>query len=174
MSDDSLGIAKQVVELAKELAGALTPESEKAQETGSRASRGGPLLVVGRLYVALTTIAALAATAAAFIDKNGGTPSNSVSALRYLVGAAVLGGLLGGGYLVYHLAKRHPSFLFSPTEFANEVHAQMMGQGVSDEEAGKALPPKTNNSTAAALPPLKPLKKQSKERSANQRQSEAS
>jgi hypothetical protein len=140
MSDDSLSIAKQVVDLAKELAGALAPESAKSAET-SRASRGGPLLVVGRLYVGLTTIAALAATAAAYIDKSSDrAPSYTVAALRILVLGAVALGLFGGGYLLYYLAKKHPSYLFSPTEFANEVHAQMMEQGLPDEDASRPKP----------------------------------
>jgi len=131
MSDESsLDIAKQVVELAKELASGIAPEGEKAAESSNRTTRGGPLQVVGRLYLGLTTIAALAATAAAFID---GRSSNSVgwetTGLRILVALAVFGGLAGGAWLVYFLAKRHPSLLLSPTEFTAEVHAQIMGHG---------------------------------------------
>ncbi|MDI1476762.1 hypothetical protein [Polyangium sp. y55x31] len=138
MSEDSLGVAKQVVELAKDLAGALVPESSKQADSTGRATRGGPLLLIGRLYIGLTTIAALAATAAAYIDRHSSEPPSwGVTALRCLVLGAVAVGLLGGAGLVVFLARRHPSYLYSPTEFASEVHAQLMVQG---EPQGTAKP----------------------------------
>ncbi len=107
-------------------------DADKDEEGSKAGTRGGPLQVVGRLFVALATIAAIAASASAYFDIHQ-TATAPISCptlvLRVLVVVVVAIGAFGGVALVWFLASRNPSLLSSPTEFATSVHQGLMERG---------------------------------------------
>jgi hypothetical protein len=68
-----------VAEVLKAATQALQLTTEQSEKSG--ATRGGPLLVVGRLYVSLTVILAAVTSASAYFDTKA-APSLSVRELR--------------------------------------------------------------------------------------------
>lgn len=126
-------VVKAVAEAIKAVGSPTAPNPEKSAPV-----RGGPLQVVGRLYVALAAIVALAASAAGYIDMRAFDASKTISptthALRCVVIVVVVGGLGAGLWLVWFLANRHPSLLFSPTEYSGSVHASLMDRAEESQE----------------------------------------
>lgn len=95
----------------------------------------GPLVAVGRFYVAQTLVLALAASASAFLDsRNGQDPSFSVCALRLsLLFVSVCGSMLSL-VLVGSLLRTHAHLLFSPTELSPEATMAILNSRGSTRE----------------------------------------
>lgn len=105
-----------------------TIELAKSIIDPGRSTRPGPLVVVGRFYVSLTVVLALAATAAGYIDRGTAqpiAPQTSVVAIRYALLGAVGIGLAGAVTLVVALLISHKGLLFSPSELAQTVQQTM-------------------------------------------------
>jgi hypothetical protein len=134
-----ISVAKQAAELVKEVKSLAEGGDEKAP-----GARGGPLQIVGRLYIALTTIVALSASVSGYLDtKDSATRFNysvysditeSTVELRGAVEFAVKLGLIASVILILRLAWKHPMYLSSPTEFSSEVHRDMIAK--SEPEGG--------------------------------------
>lgn len=150
-SEGDLSIAKQIVDLAKDLATVVHGEVKAVAEKDEKApeARGGPLQIVGRLYIALTTIMALAATASAYFDTRVGDNKPitcTTSVLRIGVVVAVGLGLGGGVLLLARLVGKHPMYLSSPTEFSSAVHQEMISAREPEGKDGKEKPKGTEES----------------------------
>jgi hypothetical protein len=113
-----VGLAGDVLKAAKDL---LLSKSGQGKETKSY---GGPLLVIGRLYISLTLILAATASVAAYLDAHcvvGHAPSEGVETLRCMVAASVLVGLALGVALIIWIVCKNALLLFSPTELSAET-----------------------------------------------------
>lgn len=161
MSDlGSSALVKEAAELVKACTDVVRSVAhEKEAEVGEAtakdgrvaAARGGPLQAIGRLYIALTTVLALAASAAAYFDTHlqaGASISKSTTALRIALLCICCLGVLGGGVLVALLLRRGPSWLFSPTEYSSAVHSDLVTRGERADKptafpAGSPTPPRS-------------------------------
>lgn len=147
-------LASDVLSMAAEV---LHLKSEAGEKTGTR---GGPLLVVGRLYISLTLILAVVTSASAYLDTTK-TPSCSVQTMRVAVVACVISGLLLGVILIAVLYRKNAMFLFSPTELSTAAQEALLAPQTK-ETSTKGEPPKTAPAAAAAEPPTPPTKDQGK------------
>lgn len=125
--------ATAVLEQAARLLKAATDilASVKPQAEEQRGKSTGPLQVAGRLYLSLTTILALSATAWSYLFRGNEAAlcSGPVMALRWsVVGVSLLGIFATVGLVVY-LARKHVSLLSGPGEYSSAVHADLISKG---------------------------------------------
>ena len=113
----AVNAASELVKTAMEL---LQLREAKPAET-----RGGPLVMVGRLYVSLTLILAAVTSASAFLDISH-TPTPTVDCLRKTVLLSVGAGLVLGVALIVVLFLKHPMYLFSPTELSEATQQHLV------------------------------------------------
>jgi len=128
-------LASDVISMAAEVLH-LKPESGEKTET-----RSGPLVVIGRFYISLTLILAVATSASAYFDARS-TPTWSVEKMRCLVAGCVLVGLSLGVLLICLLFKKHPMYLFSPTELSTQTQQSLMApRSKGEAETVQPTPP---------------------------------
>ena len=146
----AIELVKPLMEAVKTVLETVRSPAERSEKTSG--TRSGPLQVMGRLYIGLTAILALSASVAAYMDMQIVTSNVSVITciLRCSLLTACLAGLIGTVVLVGFLAKRSPSLLSSPTEYAHTVHDRLMDRG--DQGTPKSTHSKA--STGEKLPPL--------------------
>jgi hypothetical protein len=151
-ADSELIPIKSVGDIIKAVVDVVRPNVEAEKPPATRA---GPLVVVGRLYLSLTIILALVTSIGAIVDwkmaelatraaKMSGTAitiplhaSDSVEGMRcFLVGVVVVGLLLGIALLVW-LAHEHPFLLSSPTEFSEGLQQEIAGPIGKDQRAAR-------------------------------------
>jgi hypothetical protein len=112
------------------LIGAIV-ELVQVKEKGE--TRGGPLLVAGRLYLSLTLILAVVTSASGYLDSKS-LPTSSVLVLRYTLLVCILAGLYIAVQTVRALYKKNPLFIFSPTELSTQAQASLIAPVTPDEE----------------------------------------
>ena len=127
--------ATDLVKEAAALVQAATDLVQGKSEKDKPSTRSGPLQVAGRLYLSLTALLAVFATGAAYFDD--GKISSTTTHLRYAVLVAVFLGITGVALLVWHLARKSPSWLSNPAEFSPGAQLGMLG--ISVKESGKEI-----------------------------------
>lgn len=142
--------ASPIKAAAEAIKAALEVLRAEADPGSENAPRAGPLVVIGRFYLSMTLILATVTTLAGIVDwkMHDFKPSWVVQTLRLLVVVVVLSGLILGVSLLHWLVKKHPLFLFNPSELTPEQHRLL-----EEEEAPQPRP----NKTSAPPVPKRPV-----------------
>jgi len=128
---------------ASDLVGIVT---EVLKSSEKHETRGGPLVIVGRLYVSLTLILAGVTSVSAYLDSElatGHSVSTTVAWMRICLLVIIGLGIGLGTFLVWGLYKKHALMLYSPTELSEASQASLFGSSNEKVEQPPPPPPPT-------------------------------
>ena len=133
---------EQVLKVTGEALKVCSEATKAASEKGPPSeTRSGPLQVVGRLFLGLAAIVAASASICGYIDlRLMKGISTTTSLLRVLLFSVVSVGVVGATWLVFFLARRHPSLLSSPSELDPTVQPRLMDEAIGERKSGKPKP----------------------------------